>query len=54
MNIVNNVNGRGLAESSEELQPSFMSYKKLEEGKECLSDYFQGTICPIVFVDMPL
>ena len=54
MNIFSNVSGHGLAEFGEEIQPSIVSYKELEEGKECLRDSFEGTIGPVVFVDIPL
>ena len=52
--MVNYVSGYGLWESSEEIQPSIMSYRDLEEGKECLGDSFEGTICPVAFIDIPL
>ena len=53
MNMVINVSGGGLAESSEVLQPSIMLYRELEKGKECLSESLKGTTCPIVFIDIP-
>lgn len=37
MNMVINVSGHGQVESSEELQPSNLSYHELKEGKECLT-----------------
>ena len=54
VSMVSNMSGHGLAESSEEIQHSIMLYKELEKGKKCLSDSFEGTICPFVFVEIPL
>lgn len=54
MNMVSNMGGHGLAKSSEELQPSIMSYRELEEGKECLTNSFKGTICLVALVDIGL
>lgn len=54
MNMVSNVSGDGLVEFGEEVQPSIMSYRELEKGKECLRNFFKGTLCLDVFIDIPL
>ena len=54
MNMVRNVSDGVMAEFVEGIQPSIMSYRELEKGKEFLSGSFKGTICPIVFVSIPL
>ena len=54
MNMVSNGSGNGMVESDEDLQPSIMSYRELEKGKECLRNSFKVTICPTLFVNIPL
>lgn len=54
MNMVSNVSTGGLVEFSEELQPSIVLESELEKGNKCIIYSFEGTICAIVFIDIPL
>lgn len=54
MDMISDVSGCGLEKFDHELQPSIVSYRELEKGKEYLSNSFEGTICLVVFVDIPL